>query len=91
MKKYLSGILAIAFAIAGSAFTAPTPVNTTDDPVLHWFSPDLQTYLGQRTVSSEESLCPGAGNVCAKGYEEIDEEEETPITSTFVTNAQKSN
>jgi len=82
MKKYLMGIIAIAFAIAGSAFTAPANLNhQTNDPLLHWFAPN-GSYLGQRTVSAQEGICNGNEKVCASGYSEITEDEE-PVVETF--------
>ncbi len=91
MKKYLLGLMAIVFAGAGSAFITPPSVKTASvqNPSLHWFTADLQIYLGERTVSAQELQCPGSGIVCAKGYEQIDEENETPIVETFVMNTEE--
>ncbi|MBA2499260.1 MAG: hypothetical protein H0V30_05990 [Chitinophagaceae bacterium] len=88
MKKYFLGLMAIVFAVASSAFTVSEKSSATNfDPMLHFFNGT--NYLGQRTLSAQEVLCPGAGILCAKGYEEIDEETETPIVNTWVADAQK--
>ncbi len=88
MKKYLLGLMAIAFAVVSSAFTLSKKPDTTGfDPLLHFFNG--ANYMGQRTLSAQEVLCPGTGILCVKGYEEIDEETETPIVNTWVADAQK--
>lgn len=63
-----------ALLIAGSTFVAfaftkaDKNVNKEfSQTQLHWFDPD-GNYLGQKTIAEQEAECPGAGNVCARGY-----------------------
>lgn len=71
MKKFRIGLpaLALAVAVAASAFTPTGVTPKTTDPMFHWFSPS-NTYLGQRTEAAQEALCPGSGITCARGYDD---------------------
>lgn len=63
---------AFIVAIAASAFTTkPTPTDAPD-PTFHWFLDGSNTYVGQLTLAQIEAQCPGAGNTCARGYDNID-------------------
>jgi hypothetical protein len=86
MKKFRFSLplLAIMLAVGASAFTVEPSTTKSMDPLYHWFSPDLTTYLGQRSVADQEVVCPGTGNICARGFDQIDSQQR-PVGSQKAT------
>jgi hypothetical protein len=78
MRKIFIGLFAIAMAVSANALTEPQ-TKKMDDNYYHWFSPS-GTYLGYYLESVQRSLCSGSGSVCARGYTEIDAQQQ-PIGS----------
>lgn len=69
MKKYYSGIIALAFAFAASAFsTSSSETKGIKDTQYHWFDSQTGDYLGLRTITAQDALCPGSGAACADAY-----------------------
>jgi hypothetical protein len=81
-------LLAIVLAIGASAFTVEPSTTKSTDTLYHWFSPDLSTYLGQRSIADQEVMCPGTGNVCARGFDQIDTQQRPVGTQKATTTEQ---
>lgn len=82
MKKYLTGILAVALALGASAFTAPHHQLKADQQ-LYWVAAN-GTDDGLRSDVSESSLrgCSTGSNICAQGYDNP-EHTGAPIETLF--------
>ena len=65
MKKYATGLLALAVAMGLSAFSM---VKTSHAPLLnyYWYTPNGATYLGFGEFPN--TFCQQEGTGCAKGY-----------------------
>ena len=68
-------------AFATSSFTSSKSNSTTSDP-LYWFDVNSNMYLGlHETVEAIKlGYCSGFGTDCAKGYDDIDIDNEENVT-----------
>lgn len=76
MKKYLLGLMAIVFAVAGSAFTHTDDAGSSS---LYWFRYDdmQQQFVYDRHDVTPSITCDGLGEVCAQGFEQPNTNGET--------------
>jgi hypothetical protein len=67
MKKYLLGLIAIAFAIVGNSFTIDKKANTE----YYWYDDELTPLFGGEKTDELPAGCSvGATPLCAYGHEE---------------------
>ena len=71
MKKYIIGMIAMIMIIVASAFTMAGKTVPVKTETTYWFEMDaLGTHVTSTQVSDPVSLCPNAGDDCARKYNE---------------------
>ncbi len=68
MKKYILGLTIMALVVFASAFTHPRSVQKSPTTT-YWFLMDSQGNVTTTQVSDPNTLCPLAGDGCAREYD----------------------
>ena len=68
MKKYMIGMIAMIIIVVASAFTVVNKTTAVKSDPTYWFAMDASGHVTTTQVTNPLTLCPLAGDGCAREY-----------------------